>query len=104
MERRRSQRINVGFNAELISEGISYAVVIENLSETGINVITSPAKNAIDFTPKTPLELNFQPQAGETLNLNCRVIWSHKVLPHGLTNRIGMEILDPSWDKSVSFL
>ncbi len=104
MEKRLSKRIAVGFKAVFISDGTSYQGVIENLSEKGLNVITSPLKAAIDFIPETLLKLNFQTFLGETLNLQCKVKWACKTLPHRLTNRIGMEIIDPPWDKSNYFL
>jgi hypothetical protein len=104
MERRLSKRIIVGFKAEFVLGGISYTGVIENLSENGICVITAPAKTAVDFTPGATPELKFQTSSGKTLDIYYKVIWSNKTPSHGLTNRIGMKIITPSWDKSNIFL
>ncbi len=106
MERRRSKRIFASFNTELTSGGKSYTGIIENLSENGVGVYmeTAPTKNTIDCTPGTTLQLKFQPISGETLYLHCKVKWSHKTPPHGLTNSIGMEIIEPPWDRSDYFL
>lgn len=95
MERRRSKRILVSLKAELISGDVSYAGIIENLSEEGIYMRTLPTKAATDFTPETKHELKFQLPSGETINLHCKVKWSYKTPPHGLTNSVGMEIIDP---------
>ncbi len=100
MEKRLSKRIIIGLKAEIISGDIICEGVIENLSETGIYVITAPTKSEIDFAPGTILEVKFQFLSGETLNLHCEVKWSYKTPPHGLTNRIGMKIIDPLWDMS----
>ncbi len=95
MERRRSKRKIVRLSAERISSDKNHAVFIENLSEDGIYLITAPAKTAIDFIPETMLKVKFQFPSGETLNLHCKVIWSCKTLHDGLTNSIGLEIIDP---------
>jgi hypothetical protein len=105
MEKRRSKRKIVALKAEIVSGGKSYAGVIENLSEDGIYIITTPSKSSIDFALGTTVELKFQPpsepkdilrSSGETINLHCKVIWSYKTPPHGLTHSIGMEIINPS--------
>ncbi len=94
MVRRCSNRIPVKFEAELISNGIRYDGVIENLSEDCIYIRTLPKKTAVDFPPETTLELEFQLPSGETLNLHCKVIWSNKTTPNGLTNNLGLEIIE----------
>jgi hypothetical protein len=95
MGKRRSERKIVRLKAERISGDENHAVFIENLSEEGIYMITAPAKTSMDFTPGTKLELKFQLPSGETLNLRCKVIWSCKTPPDGLTNSVGMEIIAP---------
>lgn len=97
MIKRLSERITIGLKAEIISGGMSCEGVIENLSEDGMFVVTHPTKAVIDFSPGATLEVKFQFLSGETLHLHCTVKWSHKTQPHGLTNRIGMEIIDSPW-------
>jgi hypothetical protein len=63
---------------------------IENLSEHNI-CCTTTAKN---LSPGTEFQVKFQPDAGEALNLDCRLKWSYDTPPHGITNSIGMEILN----------
>jgi hypothetical protein len=94
MVRRRSNRIPVEFEAELTSNGIRYEVVIENLSEDCIYIGPFPKKTTVDFPTGTTLELEFQLPSGETLNLHCKVIWSNKTTPNGLTNNLALEIIE----------
>lgn len=109
----------VSFKVELISGSSNLAGFIENLSDDGIYMKTSPAKAAVDFTPGKIFEVKFQPLFGETLcntqvckyhhtcvvkfqplfeealRLQCKIKWSYKTPPHGLTNSIGMEVIHP---------
>ncbi len=97
MERRHFERKTVHLKAERISGNKSRAVFIENISEDGIYIITVPAEAGTDFTPGASLDLKFQLHSGETVNLQCTVIWSYQnALPDGLTtNSVGIEIIDP---------
>ncbi len=81
--------------------------VIENLSEGGVYLRTSPEKNAIDFSPGTALDLEFQILTGKKFSLNCMVKWSSEIRPRaGIGNTAadpdlkdtaaGMEILKSS--------
>ncbi len=83
---------------ELISGSKSYIVFIANLSEKGIGLYvgTAPTETAIDFAPRTKLEIKFQTPSGEILNLHCELKWLHTYNnpPHGITNSMGMEIID----------
>ncbi|MBI5099699.1 MAG: PilZ domain-containing protein [Nitrospirae bacterium] len=104
MENRRSKRIAVGYKAEIIYGGKSFECVIENLSNVGAYIVTASTNTEINFKPQEMLELRFEPNSGEIVNLQCRIMWSKQTLPHRLTNRIGLEILNPSWDQSTSFV
>lgn len=86
----------VSLNAELISDGRSYSGFIENFSEDGIYMRTAPTKTPINFTLGTTLKLKFQPHSGEILCLSCKVKWLYKTPVHGLTNSIGLEIIEPA--------
>jgi hypothetical protein len=95
MEARRSRRIVVSLQAEIIAGDRRYASSIENLSNEGAYVVTAPTKFSQDFITGTPLELRFSFPSGEKLHLNCRVKWSYQTPPHGYTNSIGLEIINP---------
>jgi len=97
MERRLSKRVNVKLGAELVSGDRTYAGVIENLSEHGIFMRTVPWETPVNCLPGTTIVLKFQPSSGETLSLHCEVKWLHidKTPSLGLTNSMGMAIIDP---------
>ncbi|MEE9524752.1 MAG: PilZ domain-containing protein [Thermodesulfovibrionales bacterium] len=96
MEKRRTKRITVSMKAERISGNLKKAVMIENISESGINMITAPAKTAARFKPGIDVRLKFRLSNGEILNLNCKVRWSYTKVPtDGLTSNVGLEIIDP---------
>jgi hypothetical protein len=113
MERRRSKRIIVRLEAEIISRaksypgfletttefpGVSfytYAGMLENLSEDGM-LITVPENTKINFKPGETLEIGFQLPLGERLNLNCMVRrFQNETPPHGLRHSIGIVIINP---------
>ena len=98
MNKRRSNRIITSLKAVLIAHGIHYEGIIENISEDGIYLRTLPTKTPGAFVPGTPVELKFQRSEGESLNLHlsCKIIWSYKTPPYGLTDSIGLEIVDPA--------
>jgi hypothetical protein len=101
--RRKHNRISVGYRAMLISGENNLEGVIDSLSEDGVSVSTHTSKSLIEFGPETLITMTFKPTAEETLNLQCRVKWV-KPLLHGSGSRIGMEIIDPPWEQSNSFL
>ncbi|MEW6417789.1 MAG: PilZ domain-containing protein [Nitrospirota bacterium] len=96
MEKRRYKRIKVNLKAERISGDEKYGVFIENISEHGICMITTHLKTHSKYTPGTDIDLRFRLSSGQTLNLCCKVIWAHsKIPPDGLTDSIGLKIIDP---------
>lgn len=96
MEKRRSKRIKVNLKAERISGDEKFGVFIENISKNGIHMITTSTEKHKKYTPGTDIDLKFQFTTGETLNLHCIVRWAHlKVPPNGMTDHIGLEIIDP---------
>jgi hypothetical protein len=95
MERRRSERKVVSIRAELVTDDATYTVSIENINKNGLYIVTKPEKVAIDFTPGKTYNIRFQTPSNELINLHCRVIWSYKTPPYGLTDSVGMEIIDP---------
>ncbi len=105
MERRRSKRIKVNIDAEIISGDKAYQVVIDNLSEVGIHAETDsvdPMSSSSRFMPGDIFEVKFSDSSGKSLTLKCSIIWSYKSAPQGLTTKIGMSIVDPS-DAYIQF-
>jgi len=95
MEKRACKRIDVSLEGKLKCDDISYFTFVGNISENGLNAIITQLKTTINFTPEAEYELQIQIPSGETLSLHCRKRWSHAISSHGLTKKIGMEILTP---------
>ena len=98
MEKRRAHRTIVNLEAELILDGTRYTGMIENYSEEGIYIKVVPTKAPLNLVSETPVELKFQRLPGEPMNqhLHCKIKWYYKTPPHGLTDSIGLEIIDPA--------
>jgi len=94
MERRGAERLVVNLKAERLSCTKNCSVFIENLSDSGIYMITAPSKSK-DYEPGRKLLLKLELATGKTLNLQCNVKWSYDNSPEDLTNSVGLEILDP---------
>lgn len=95
MDARRTKRKIVSIRAELIIGDRSWASFIENLSEEGIFVTTSAAESSAKIAPQISATLRFPLPAGKKAELSCRIIWTLKLPPYGLTQSVGMEIIDP---------
>ena len=93
MERRSSDRVTVNMKAERISCTENCSVFIENMSETGIYIITAPAKQN-DYEPGKEIDLELELSTGEVINLNCNVKWSYDTSEE-LTKNVGLEIINP---------
>ena len=95
MEKRRYKRKSVSLNAELISDGINYPGYIESISESGLHIIAASKKSVTSFIPEATIKLKLQFSVGGGINLHCEVRWVHinKTPIHGLTYRMGIEVL-----------
>ena len=104
MERRLFKRIAFGVKAEIFFDGKSFGGIIEDLSETGANIITDPIEDASGFVQGAEMELKFRPVDDELIILNCKLQWIHKAHPKGQIYKIGMVLVNPPWDESSSFV
>ncbi len=98
MERRRSPRKKVQIEANLISGDENFTGKIENISQHGIYLETDskdPLSSSTRFSSGTEYEVRFRIPEGEETRLRCKVIWSYKTAPHGMTKQIGMEVVFP---------
>jgi hypothetical protein len=102
MERRRAKRVTVNLKAERISCTKNCSVFIENLSETGISMITSPTNNKV-YVPGSGINLKLKLSTGDTIKLNCNVKWYYDSSSDDMTNSVGLEIIDPP-DDYMEFL
>ncbi|MEW6599815.1 MAG: PilZ domain-containing protein [Nitrospirota bacterium] len=104
MNNRRYKRIIAGYKAEITYHDECYFGVIENLSETGVNILTDLLETSIDFQAGESISLKVDIPAGSPLMLKCTIKWAQTIQPHNLRHRIGLEIIDPPWDKNSYFL
>ncbi len=104
MEQRHRNRIRVGYKATIIAGDVILEGVIENLSESGASVLIYSLSPLTGFSPETALRLKFEPAPGEILNLDCRIKWIDNLHSHGMKYIFGLEIIDPPWKDSSSFL
>ncbi len=96
MERRRFKRIPVYLKANIILNDKTYSGFIEDVSVEGIKyIVTYFFKPSENFTPEKKVSLNFQVPTGETLNLNCEIIWFTRITPDDKELTLGMKIIDP---------
>ena len=84
----------VCLNAELIAGKTSYAGLVEHISENRIYLISNPSSDSKYFHSGTEVDLKLQLSSGDKINLPCKVAWSYKTPPHGLTHSMGIEILE----------
>jgi hypothetical protein len=104
MEKRRAKRITAGFKADIIYNGVSYPGVIENISASGISVLTNPIEAEVEFVAYEAIELIFEDPSGNEVTLECTIMWSSPIPPHNARHRIGMELVGRPWDKISFFL
>ncbi|MEN8262684.1 MAG: PilZ domain-containing protein [Nitrospirota bacterium] len=101
MEKRRSLRKKVRIEASLILEGESFSGAIENVSQHGIYLETDSREIlsiSKRFNPGTEYEVRFCVPSGQEVRLRCKVAWSYRAEPHGLTKHIGMDVIFPPPD------
>jgi hypothetical protein len=102
--KRAATRITAGYKAEITFEGKTYHGIVENLSETGVNITIVIQEKEPIFPPGKKLKITFVVQTDETVTFDCLIRWAAKLPPQGLNNGIGLEILDPNWEQWNSFL
>jgi hypothetical protein len=96
LEKRLHRRKSVVLEAKVISRGFSYAAFVGDISERGLYMITSPVGVVKDSNTGIKNTVTFLNSSREGVSLQFRAIWSDDVSPHGLTQRVGVEIIDPS--------
>ncbi len=94
MERRRTNRRTVNLKAERISCTENCSVFIENISETGIYMITTPGMNH-EFEPGKEIDLELELSTGKVINLSCNIKWAFDGISDDQTNSVGLEIVNP---------
>jgi hypothetical protein len=108
-EKRDSERKNSAcIDAEFVSTGIRYQGVIENICDKGVHAIAASEACVDSFIPEKFVEINFTLPSGDKISLHCEVRWVHinKTPIHGLTYRMGMEVVknSPEYAKFLNTL
>ena len=94
--RKLTARTPVNLKAQIISNGETYHGLIQNVSEGGIGyLIESVFEVYRDFAPRKILQVNLRIPSGETLNLNCEIIWCSRKTPDDKRVTIGLKIINP---------
>ena len=94
--RKLTARTPVRLKAKIISGGETYPGSIQNVSESGVGYfVESVIKAEKDFAPKKIIELSFQTPSGETVNLDCEIIWCSRKTPDDKRLTIGIKIIKP---------
>jgi len=94
MERRRAKRLTVNLKAERLSCTKNCSVFIENLSESGISMITSSSKANL-YVPGSEINIKLKLSNGNTIKLICNVKWAYDNSSEDMTNSVGLEIVNP---------
>jgi len=96
MERRRSKRTSVNLRAERISGGRKDDVFIEDISETGIHLLTAPSSAFGKYHAGNEIDVRLALPLGESIVLKCRVVWSFRRMPpEREVDSVGLEIIGP---------
>ena len=95
MTRRICDRIYVELEAEHFSYSSTLTAFIENISEFGMYAKVASGNNIDSDNPHSCINLKLQLPSGNSLNLNCNKIWSHKNTANSLIERMGFLIIDP---------
>ena len=104
MERRRAKRIAVNLKAQRISGDRKHAVFIEDISESGIHIITAPSRVYKKCTHGTEIDVRFQISPKEKITLHCKTRWAYyKMPPEKKVDSIGLEIMHPP-DEYLEFI
>jgi Tfp pilus assembly protein PilZ len=104
MEKRKARRITYGFRAELAFAGKTYPVLLDNLSENGISVLTDHLNDDPGFAAGDEVQVTFEPEDGEQVVLTGKIVWVRSSSVQGRARTMGIEINDPQWSKVSIFL
>lgn len=81
------------FRAKLIADDIVYSGIVENLSENELYIRAASKDSTPDLIPGKTLKVNFHSDSGKEICLFCKIQWSYKTPPYGITDSLGMEII-----------
>lgn len=91
---RHSKRAPVLQESQITAADKKYSGTIENVSETGLNVIVPSDDCITSFIPGSKVTITFQP-AGKEVNIQCEVTWVRidKNPSLGIMYTLAMEVI-----------
>ncbi|MBI4687255.1 MAG: PilZ domain-containing protein [Nitrospirae bacterium] len=95
MQGRRSERIEVNLEAQLILGGISCSGSLANISGEGALFKSAHISLKIDLKRGEKLELVFRTPSGKKVCLNCQIKWASRSPVNDTMFLVGMEIPSP---------
>jgi hypothetical protein len=99
MEKRDHSRKGINLlSASIHCDGNIYYGVVENMSERGILAIASSREESAPFLPEGIVKVDIYHSSHECKGLVCEIRWVHinKTPIHGLTYRMGLEVMEES--------
>ncbi|MEN8262995.1 MAG: hypothetical protein ABFR82_05990 [Nitrospirota bacterium] len=81
------------FRVKLIADDIVYSGIVETLSENELYIRAASKDSTPDLIPGKTLKVNFHSDSGKEICLFCKIQWSYKTPPYGITDSLGMKII-----------
>jgi hypothetical protein len=96
MEKRDHSRKGVSLlSASIHYNDKTYYGVVENISANGMHAIAASRDEAAPFLPESIIEIDIDHSEHPCKGIKCEIRWVHinKTPIHGLTYRMGLEVL-----------
>ena len=103
MERRESKRGPANVRTEIRYHNNVHHGVIENLSASGVRLVTDQIESEEDFRQYDPLELKFKAPSGKEFTIECTIMWADYITRENLRYMIGLELVGKPWDAIAQF-
>ena len=103
-ECRKESRHPANVRAEILYNGRVYSGVIDNLSASGVGIVTDQLEKKVNFAQYDPLELKFRSPSGEEFHIKCTIMWANYITSQNLRYRIGLELVGRPWDAIAQFI
>lgn len=93
---RRSQRVRVSLNAEIILDTECYSSLVGNISMNGLNIVSFLGRATEKALSRRTFIVTLRLSPVGMVHLRCRKVWvEHAILPQIMTKRMGVEIISP---------
>ena len=103
LERRENKRPQSNVRTEILYNGHVYYGIIENLSASGVGIVTDLLEQEVAFKQYDTLVLKFESPSKEVFNIKCTIMWADYITRENLRYRIGLELIGRPWDAIAQF-